>query len=152
MFSTNFKRLRGHRISVWVLVFTLLLSFISATLILPASAKNMSVGIGNAAENIGNGVGEAVSDIGDGVGEAISDVGEGMSEAISDIGSDNDGGDVNDTDGMIGNADSGADKAPESNGEDKGKGGWIALAIAIVVILAVVVLIVLLIPRRKDNE
>ena len=153
MFSSSFKRRAGRRISVWVLVFALMLTFFTSTLIIPASSANMSGGIGNAAENIGSDVGEAISDVGDGIGEAISDVGDGMSEAMSDMGSENDDGDVNDTDGVIGNADSGADKAPESDGEDdKGNGGWIALAIAIVVIVAVVVLIVVLIPRRKDNE
>lgn len=153
MFSLNLKRRAGRRISVWALVFALMLTFITSTLIIPVSANNMSGGMGRATENIGSGIDEAISDVGDGMGEAMSDVGEDMSEAISDIGSGNDNGDVNDTDGMIGNADSGADKTPESDGEDdNGNGGWIALAIAIVVIVAVVVLIVVLIPRRKDNE
>ena len=152
MFSSNLKRRAGQRISIWVLIFALTLTFITSTLIIPVSANNMG-SLGKAAEDMGSGVGEAISDVGDGIGEAISDVGDGMSEAISDVGSGNDDGDVNDSDGMIGNSDSGADKTPETDADDKnGNGGWIALAIAIVVIVAVVVLIVVLIPRRKDNE
>ena len=157
MFSYNLKRRAGRRISIWALVFALMLTFVTINLIIPVSANNMmGGGIGKAADSIGSGIGEAISDVGDGMSEALSDVGDGMSEAISDMDGGNDGGDVNDTDGMIGNADSGADKAPSTDTGDaedgNGNGGWIALAIAIVVIVAVVVLIVVLIPRRKDQE
>ena len=149
MCFTGFKR-RARRISIWAIVFALMLTVISSNLILPLSAANM----GSRTDTAG-GVGEAISDVGEGMSEAISDVGEGMSEAISDVTDSSDDGNVNDTDGMIGNSDSGADKAPSTDtdkNDEKSNGGWIALAIAIVVIVAIVVLIIVLIPRRKDNE
>lgn len=152
MFSSSLKRRAGRRISIWALVFALMLICISSTLMLPASAANMA----GRTDSMGSGVGEAMSDVGNGVGEAMSDVGEGMSEAISDALNGDDDGKVNDTDGMIGNADSGADKAPATDtsaaDDGNGNGGWIALAIAIVVVVAVVVLVIVLIPRRKDKE
>ena len=156
MCFSSFKRRSGRRISVWVLVFTLMLAFISSTLLLPISAAKNSSGLSKGANDMGEALGEAAEDMGSGIGEAVSDIGDGVGEAISDVADSDDDGKVNDTDGMIGNADSGADKEPttdkgDENG-DKNNGGWIALAIAIVVIVAVVVLIVVLIPRRKDNE
>lgn len=149
MYSTSFKR-RARRISIWAIVFALMLTFISSNLLLPLSAANVT----GRTDSTG-GMGGAISDVGEGMSEAISDVGEGMSEAISDVTDSSDDGNVNDTDGMIGNSDSGADKAPSTDTDknnEKNNGGWIALAIAIVVIVAIVVLIVVLIPRRKDNE
>ena len=152
MFSSSLKRCAGRRISIWVLVFALMLVCISSTLIFPASAANMA----GRTDGMGSDAGEAMSDVGDGMSEAISDVGEGMSEAISDALNGDDDGKVNDTDGLIGNADSGADKAPATDTDTadngNGNGGWIALAIAIVVVVAVVVLVIVLIPRRKDTE
>ena len=156
MCFSEYKRRSGRRISVWVLIFTLMLAFISSTLLLPISAAKNSSGLSRGASDMGNAIGNAAEDMGSGIGEAASDVGDGIGEAISDVADSNDDGKVNDTDGMIGNADSGADKAPSTDTEngngDKSNGGWIALAIAIVVIVAVVVLIVVLIPRRKDKE
>lgn len=151
MFSLNLKRRVGHRISIWALVFAMMLTILTWSLIVPASATNMGMGMGKATDSIESGIGEALSDVGEGMSEALSDVGEGMSEALSDIGSGGNDGEVNDSDGMIGNADSGADKAPSTDNEN-GNGGWIALAISIVVIVAIIVLIIVLIPRRKDNE
>ena len=162
MYSINSKRRSTGRISVWVLVFALMLTFVTATLILPASASNFTEGAGNAARDMGNAIGDAANSVGDGLGEAVSDVGDGVGEAVSDMaGSANDG-KVNDTDGIIGNSDDGADKDMtsgntaennESNeNNDAKKGGWIALAIAIVVIVAVVVLVIVLIPKKKGNE
>ena len=158
MCFSEYKRRSGRRISVWVLIFTLMLMFISSTILLPVSAAKNSSGLSRGASDMGNAIGNAAEDMGSGMGEAVSDIGDGVGEAISDVADSNDDGKVNDTDGMIGNADSGADKAPstdtdtENGNGDKSNGGWIALAIAIVVIVAVVVLIVVLIPRRKDNE
>ena len=111
MCSSNLKRRSHRRISVWVLVFALMMMFISSTLMLNASASEFTSGAKNAADDMGN----AAEDIGDGVGEAVSEVGDGMGEAMSDIESSIDDGKVNDTDGMIGNADSGADKAPSTD-------------------------------------
>ena len=159
MYSFSLKKRASGRISVWALVFAIMLMAISSTLMLSTSASN---GIGNAARDMGNAIGNAAEDIGSGVGEAVFDVGDGMGEAVTDMESGLDDGKVNDTDGMIGNEDSGADKEQNSDSgtdtakpdttDKKGNGGWIALAIAIVVITAVVVLLIILIPRRKDKE
>jgi len=155
MHLLDLKRRAGHRISIWALIFAMMLTFITSALIIPASAANFG-NAGDAARDMGEAISDAADDLGSGVGEAVSDVGDGMGEAVSDITDGADDGKVNDTDGIIGNESSGADEAPESGDgmtdDGKSNAGWIALAIAIVVIVAVVILIIVLIPKKKDNE
>ena len=127
---------KSQRISVWLLIFAMVFTIVSTSLILPAHAENF---LGNARE------GGAMSD----VGEAISDVGEGMSEAVSDLGDmgDAEDGKVSDSDGFIGNEESETDGAKE----ERGGMGWLALVITLVVVLIVIVLIILLIPKKRDR-
>ncbi len=147
MYTINSKRRSARRISVWVLVFALMLTLF-ASMTIPAAAVNMAGGMGEAVSDMGNAMGEAAADMGDGIGDAAADI----TDNISD-------GRVNDTDGFIGNQRSGADKdmnggntAESSGASDTRKAGWIALAIAIVVIVAVVVLAIVFIPKKKEEN
>ncbi len=141
------QKKKSGRISVWLLVFAVVLSVLSASLILPTHAAGMMDNAREDVRNAGRGVGEAVSDVGQGVGEAVSDVGEGVSEALSDMGMDATDGAVSDQDGIIGNEGS---ETTDGN-EESTRIGWLGIVIAIVVVLVVIVLIVLLIPKKKDR-
>ncbi len=159
MYYTNSKRRTTGRISVWVLVFALMLTFMCSVMMLPASAENMAGGMGDAAADMGNAIGDAAGDMGDGMAEAADDIGNGVGEAVNDLGSSANDGRVNDSDGIIGNSRDGADKdmtsgnsAENAEPSDTKKAGWIALAIAIVVIIAVVVLVIVFIPKKKENN
>lgn len=135
------QKKKSGRISVWLLVFALIFSVLSASLILPTHAAGMM-------DNAGRSIGEAVSDVGEGVGEAVSDVGEGVSEALSDMGmGDATDGAVSDGDGVIGNEGS---ETVDGN-EESTRIGWLGIIIALIVVLIVIILIVLLIPKKKDR-
>ena len=138
---------KKKRISVWVLVFTLILSLVTTNLILPVRATGSVMnGVGEAVSDVGHGVGEAVSDVGHGVGEAVSDVGNGMSGATGDM-ANPDNGKVSDSDGIIGNEGSETGK----DNTERGGIGWVALVITLIVVLIVIVLIILLIPKKRDR-
>ncbi|MBO5938683.1 MAG: hypothetical protein J6Q82_04200 [Clostridia bacterium] len=125
------KRNTARRISVWVLIFALILMTLSASFALTAHAKNGVMGeIGDAAK-------EATSDVGD----AVRDVVDEAADATDGV--------ANDSDGMIGNE---KDEAGSDTATDEGTSiGWIGLVIAIVIVIIAIVLIVILIPRKKKR-
>ena len=124
------KKSSARRISVWVLIFALIVTTIAASFALTAHAK------GGVMDSVGRGAREAVDD----VKNAVSDVVDSTKETTS--------GAVNDTDGMIGNEknEAGAE-APDDNRSI----GWIGLVIAIAIVLIAIVLIVILIPKKKKK-
>ena len=132
------KKRSARRISVWVLVFVLMLGILSANLLLPAHAANILDDAGNAVRNAADGAGEAISDAGNAVGDAVSDMASGES------------GRVEDSDGIIGN-ESGESASPDTMDEET-KSGWIAVVIALVVIVVAIVLIIVLVPKKKDEQ
>lgn len=141
----NCKKRLPKRISVWVIVFSLIiLTFISAFTV-NAHAKNLLDDTKNAAGDVRDGIGEAVSDVGDAVSDVADGVGDAVSDATSDM-MDPDAGKVSDNDGIIGNEGSETQDGAMSTSK---KSGWIALAIAIAVVVAVIILIVALVPRKK---
>ncbi len=122
------KKKHFRRVSVWVLIFSLLITACCASLTLSAHAKNF--------------LDEGANDVKDAARNAASDVGS----AVSDMGDNASDGAVNDHDGVIGNE--GTEAAPEDNGASA---GWLGWAIAIAVVLIIVVLIVILIPKKKER-
>ena len=124
------KKTTAKRISVWVLIFALILTMLSSSFVISAHAK------GGAMDDIGRAAREATSDVGD----AVSDIVDSTKETTN--------GAVNDTDGMIGNE---KDEAGAEAPDDNRSIGWIGLVIAIVIVLIAIVLIVILIPKKKKR-
>ena len=128
------KRTTVGRISVWVLVFALLFTTLSASFALTAHAK-----------------GGVMSDVGDAAREITDDVGNAVRDTADKI-EDTDQGTVNDSDGVIGNE---KDETENTDGsatmDEETSLGWIGLVIAIVIVLIAIVLIVILIPRKKKR-
>ena len=124
------KRSASRRISVWVLIFALILTTLSSAFSISAHAKNSVVG-----------------EIGDAAKEATSDVGDAVKDAADQVTEHKNDGDVKDSDGMIGNE---KDEASADTSMDEGrKIGWLGLVIALVIVIIAIVLIVILIPRKK---
>ena len=130
---TNKKTTLG-RISVWVLVFALILTTLSASFTLTAHAK-----------------GGVMSDVGDTAREITDDVGNAVRDTADKI-EDTDQGTVNDSDGVIGNEkDENENTDSSATMDEETSMGWIGLVIAIVIVLIAIVLIVILIPRKKKK-
>ena len=129
----TFKKKITRRISVWTLVFALVITLLTAFASLPAHAENFM-------GDVANGARDAVSD----AGNAVSDMGDAASDAVSDMVTPDGDGTVEDSDGIIGNEDS--ETEPTEADREK-KAGWIGVIIAILVI----VLIIVLVPKKKDR-
>jgi len=128
------KRTTAGRISVWVLVFALIFTTLSASFALTAHAK-----------------GGVMSDVGDAAREITSDVGDAARDTADKI-SDTANGTVNDSDGMIGNESDETENTDHGGAMDEGTSmGWIGLVIAIVIVLIAIVLIIILVPRKKKR-
>ncbi len=127
------KKTTLGRISVWILVFALILTALSASFTISAHAKNGVVGeMGDAAKDM-------VEDVGDAAENAVDQVKDEMTDATD--------GKVNDSDGVIGNE----KDEPEAEMDEGRTIGWLGLVIAIVIVLIAIVLIVILIPRKKKR-
>ncbi len=125
------KRMTARRISVWVLIFALVLTTLSASFTISAHAK-----------------GGVMGDIGDAAKEATSDVGDAVRDVV-DGAMDTTHGRTNDSDGTIGNE---KDEASSDTSMDEGRSiGWIGLVIAIAIAIIAIVLIVILVPRKKKR-
>lgn len=139
------KRRSKRRLSVWGLIFAVLLTVIMQTLMLPCSA-NIINGARNATENAG----EAVSDI---VQDAESKVEEVVTDAESKLNDASDG-KVEDSDGMIGNETSAVTEtsaATDTTNNGMGKAGQVALIVlAVAAIIAVIIIITIVSHRKKD--
>ncbi len=123
------KRRLSHRISIWTLIFALLLTVFSTVLILPARAEMFS-------DSVTKNASDSVNDAGDAVKDAVDD--------MADM--DGDGG-VNDSDGIIGNESREADTS-DAPGMSM---GWIGAIIAILIAVVVIVLIVFLVPKKRNR-
>ncbi|MBQ8332077.1 MAG: hypothetical protein IJX94_06235 [Clostridia bacterium] len=122
------------RISVWTLIFALLLTILSASM-LSVHAENF---LGDKAREAASDVGDAVSDAGNAVSDAVSDA---LDMKPSD-------GAANDGDGIIGNESAEAASTDDVKKEDRNS-GWIGVVVAILIVVIVVVLIIILIPKKK---
>ena len=137
MCTVNSKKRSAGRISVWALVFALMLSVLSTAMILPTYGENFLNDAGDAVRNAADGAGEAIRDAGDTVGDAVNDMADGES------------GRVEDSDGIIGNE--GSETADPDAMDEETRSGWIAVIIAIVVIVVAIVLIIVLVPKKKEK-
>lgn len=128
-----------RRISVWGLVFAVLLTVIMQTLMIPCSA-NIIDGVRNAGEEIGDKVSDMARDAESKGEELITDA-ESKLEDSSD-------GKVEDSDGLIGNETQSSTDTNENGG--MGKVGQIALIVlAVAAIIAVIVIITVVSHNKK---
>jgi hypothetical protein len=133
------KRRSKRRLSVWGLIFAVLLTVIMQTLMLPCSA-NIIDGVRNGAEDAGGAVSDIVQDAESKAEELITDA-----ESKLDDASD---GKVEDSDGIIGNETSAETAVPNNN---MGKAGQVALIVlAVAAIIAVIIIVTIMTHRRKD--
>ena len=133
------KKKASRRISVWVLVFALILSIGSISLALNAHAASWMDEMGNDARHAADQAGDAVRDAGAATEKAVEDM---MDVNVSE-------GRVRDGDGRIGNE---AEEPSVENtmGSDSSV-GWLGWSIAIVVAITVIVLTVMLVPKYKER-
>ena len=154
------KRKNAHRLSVWLLIFSLLAMMAASALTAHATpmmqnaqnrtheagrsagemARGVAEGVGDAAEDITNGVGNAARDAANGVGNAVRDVTDGAVEPHE--------GRVADGDGIIGNE---ADPNANATTAKQGKVGIVALIVVIVAAVIAVIVMVLVIPKRRKD-
>lgn len=135
----SIKKKATNRISVWVIVFALLLGLGSSYLLLDAHAATWMDEAENDTRHAADQVGDAVRDAGDATGRAVEDM---MDMNVSE-------GRVRDGDGRIGNE-------SEEMTVEQGRGtassvGWLGWSIAIVVAITVIALTVILVPKKKER-
>ena len=129
-----------RRISVWGLVFAVLLTVIMQTLMIPCSA-NIIDGVRNAGEEIGDKVSDMARDAESKGEELITDA-ESKLEDSSD-------GKVEDSDGLIGNETQSNTDTNENGG--MGKVGQIALIVLAVAAIIAVIVIITVVSRKKKE-
>ena len=130
------KKRLSRRISVWTLIFSLLLAVFTSALILPARAEMFSEGVTKSA-----------SDAADNAGDAIENAGDAVKNAVDDMADMDGDGRVNDSDGIIGNE----SREAETEENSGMSAGWIGAIIAILIAVVVIVLIVILVPKKKHR-
>jgi len=132
------KRKAKRRLSVWGLIFVVLLTAVTQTLILPCSA-NIVDGARNAGEEIGGKVSDAARDGENKVEEVITDA-ESKLNDMSD-------GKVEDSEGIIGNE---TNNDTSANDGKMSKVGQIALIVlAVAAVIAVIIIVTIMSHRRK---
>jgi len=154
------KRKNAHRLSVWLLIFSLLAMMAASAFTAHATpfmhnaenrtheaghaagemARGVADGVGEAARDVTNGVGEAAKDAANGVGNAVRDVTDGAMDARE--------GRVSDGDGVIGNE---ANPQADATTTAQGKAGQIALIVVIVAAIIAVIIMVLVIPKKRED-
>ena len=156
------KRKYNRRISVWTLVFALMICVLGSSLLLPAQAKGMMGDMGAAGRGVADLAGDVVRDAGDMAGDAVRGVGDAAGDAVRGAG--NAAGDavddvmdmnasegrVRDSDGKIGNEP--REGAVDRNESGSRSGAWLGWVIAVVVALIILTMIVVLIPKKRTNE
>ena len=156
---TNRKQC-ARRISVWLLIFSLLI--LTATAAFPVHAMPMNHGVGEAARDVGNGAKDIARDAANGVGDAARDAANGAKDIVRDAtngvgnavrdAADNvkngEGGQVSDGDGVIGNE---SNAAADATTDTQSRVGQVALIVVIVAVVIAVIMIVLLIPKKKKD-
>lgn len=141
------KKRLSRRISVWTLIFSLLLAVFSSALILPARAEIFSEGVTKSASDAANDVGDAVDNAGNAVRDAVDDAGNAVKNAADDMADMDGDGKVNDTDGIIGN-----ESRETENVDGAGlSAGWVGAIIAILIAVVIIVLIVILVPKKRNR-
>ena len=145
------KKRMSHRISVWTLIFALMLTIFTSALALPTHAETFSDGMTKSVpdmmDDAGNAVGDAVENAGDAVGDAVENAGDSMGNVIEDMADMDGDGRIGDHDGIIGNEQSETEQgAPEGGGI-----GWVGIAVALTIAVAVISLIVILVPKKRHN-
>lgn len=141
------KRKSARRISVWTLLFALMLCLISGTM-------TMGVGATMTAEPHQSPVKDAADDLAQNAGDAIKDAGDAVKDLGDDLKIDAEqklddapNGMVTDRDGWIGNRDGGKSVMEMADGSM----GWVAWVIAVIVAILAIVLAIILIPRKKED-
>lgn len=134
------KRRTKRRLSVWGLIFAVLLTVIMQTLMLPCSA-NIIDGVRNTGEEVGGKVSDMARDAESKAEEIITDA-ESKLEDASD-------GKVEDSDGLIGNETGNAEGSGENGG--MGKVGQIALIVLAVAAIIAVIVIITVVSRKKKE-
>lgn len=123
------KRKASRRISVWTLIFALLL------------ALESSFSVFARAENMLNDAQQAVRD-------GSEEAEHAAREASDDADDKKQDGEVQDGDGILGNE---QEEEQNANRWENGiKVGWVGVVIALVAVVAVIVLIVVLVPKKKN--
>ncbi len=143
------KKHNARRVSVWLLIFSLLI--LTATAALPVHATPMTHGAGDMAQDSGRGAGDVVRDTANDIGDAARDAANGVGNAVRDA-ADNvrngEGGTVSDDDGVIGNE---ANNTADATTDTQSRVGQIALIVVIVAVVIAVIIIVLLIPKKRKD-
>ena len=127
-----------RRLSIWGLVFLVLITAITQTLILPCSAT-VADGVRNAGDEIEGKIKDAARE-----GESKAE--EIMTEAESKLNDTSDG-KVEDSEGIIGNETSSDSSANDSKMSKVGQIALIVLAVA--AIIAVIIIVTIMSHRRK---
>ena len=131
---TAIQRKRVRRLSVWTLIFSILL--LTCIPCLPVHGAVLD-DVTNGAKKATDAVGTTLNDAKNGVENAARDAADGMEKSD---------GTVRDGDGMIGN---------EANEETPRRGmeklGQVALLILIAAVIIAIIMIVVLIPKRKNR-
>ena len=143
------KKHNARRVSVWLLIFSLLM--LTASAALPVHATPMMDGVGEATRDAAHGVGEAAKDVTNGVGNAVKDVTNGAGNAVRDVtdgATNGESGTVSDNDGVIGNE---ANEAADATTDTQSRVGQIALIVVIVAVVIAAIIIVLLIPKKRKD-
>lgn len=144
------KKKSTRRISIWAIVFAVMLCMLTSTLTLGANAATVfdhnQSGMQKAADHAGDLVqdaGDAVKDAGNAVNNAAEKVKDNVERMLDDASD----GRVTDRDGWIGNNDGGKSVMEQADGSM----GWLAWVIAVVVAILAIVLAIILIPKKKEN-
>ena len=131
------KRKAKRRLNVWGLIFLVILTAITQTLILPCSAK-VADGMRNAGEAVESKVSNAANDVESKVEEIVTD-------AESKINDSSDG-KVKDTEGIIGNE---TDSSTHADGKISKVGQIALIVLAVAAIIAVVIIVTVTSNNRK---
>ena len=143
------KRKNAHRLSVWLLIFSLLVMMAASAFTVHATP--FMQGTENRTQNAGQSAGEMARGVADGVGDAARDAANGVGNAVRDV---TDGavdareGRVADDDGVIGNE---ANPSADATTPRQGKAGQIALLVVIVAAIIAVIIMVLIMPKKRKD-
>lgn len=151
------KKKPTRRLSVWVIVFAVMLCTLTGVFALGANAAMTSDhnqtkmhsnvdhagDLVNGAENAADNAKDLVKD----TGNAVKDAGEKVKNNVERMLDDASDGRVTDRDGWIGNNDGGKSVMEMADGSM----GWLAWVIAVIVAILAIVLSIILIPKKKEN-
>ena len=143
------KQKNARRLSVWLLIFSLLA--MTATSALTIHATPFMQNAQDRAHEAGQAAGDMARGITDGVGNAARDAADGVDRAVRDVTGGamrSENGTVSDDDGVIGNE---SNAAADAATDTQATVGRIALIVVIVAAIIAVIIIVLLIPKKRKD-